>query len=326
MTSTSEQLLRSLPLFAGFEPAGLSGPGLSGLVALCNLEPGEQLWRQGEYGDALYVVETGSLEVASRLPGRRELTLATVGPGDVLGELALLDGGLRTAGVRALEPTRLLRVGRAEFHALVVSRNPWARLLRRRLTEITCARLLQRHRTLASTLPGMPVPAVPMRGEGSRPPDHEYLIWLPFFHGYRPTDLEPLLARASVERVRRGAVLISEGEVPAALFVTLNGAVEEVIRRDGGSIRVALAGPGHGFGYASLIAGGAATATAIARERSVILAIEPAELERQLTGDLFAAAVERDVVGALRQAERPQARLAASAQLQPHDRRAPSSI
>jgi CRP/FNR family transcriptional regulator, cyclic AMP receptor protein len=321
VTSTSEQLLRSLPLFAGLEPAGLSG-----LVAIRDLEPGEQLWQQGEYGDALYVVETGSLEVASRLPGRRELTLATVGPGDVLGELALLDGGLRTAGVRALEPTRLLRIGRAEFHALVVSRNPCAGLLRTRLTEIACARLLQRHRTLASTLPGTPVPAVPMRGEGSPPPDHDYLIWLPFFHGYRATDLEQLLARGSVERVRRGSVLVSEGECAAALFLTLNGAVEEVIRRHGGSIRVALAGPGRGFGYASLIAGGAATATAIARERSVILAIESADLERQLTGDPFAAAVERDIVGALRQAERPQARLAASAQPQSHDGKAPSSI
>jgi CRP-like cAMP-binding protein len=321
VTSTSEQLLRSLPLFAGLEPAGLGG-----LVAACNLETGEQLWQQGESGDALYVVETGSLEVARRLPGRRELTLATVGPGDVLGELALLDSGPRTAGVRALEPARLLRIGRAEFHALVVSRNPWARLLRRRLTEIACARLLQRHRTLASTLQGTPVPAVPLRGEDSSTPDHGYLIWLPFFRGYRATDLEQLLARASVERVPRGTVLISEGEVAAALFVTLNGAVEEVIRRDGGSIRVALAGPGHGFGYASLIAGGVATATAIARERSVILAIESAELERQLTGDPFAAAVERDVVGALLQAERPQARLAASAQLQSHDGRAPASM
>jgi CRP/FNR family transcriptional regulator, cyclic AMP receptor protein len=305
--STSEELLRSLPLFDGVEPAGLSS-----LIEVCSLKTGEQLWRQGEQGDALYVVAAGSLEVASRLPGRRELTLATVGPGDVLGELALLDDGLRTAGVRALEPARLLRIGRAEFHALVVSGNPSARLLRRRLIEIACARLLQRHRTLASALPGTPVPAVPTRGEAGASPDHGYLIWLPFFRGHRAADLERLLGRASVERVPRGTVLISEGGVAPALFVTLNGAVEEVIRRDGGSIRVALAGPGRGFGYASLIAGGVATATATARERSVILAVESAALERQLAQDPFTTAVARDVVGALRQAERPQARLAAS--------------
>jgi CRP-like cAMP-binding protein len=307
VTSTSEQLLGSLPLFTGLEPGDLGG-----LLAACDLETGEQLWRQGEHGDALYVVETGSLEVAARLPGRREVTLATVGPGDVVGELALLDSGPRTGGVRALEPTRLLRLGGGEFRALVGSRNRSARLLRRRLTEIASARLLQRHRTLASTLSGASAHATATRGENAVTPDHAYLRWLPFFREYRAADLERLLARASVERVARGAVLVSEGEAASALFLTLNGAVEEVIRRDGGSIRVALAGPGRGFGYAGLIAGGAATATATARERSVVLAIEPAELERQLADDPFAGAIERDVVGALRQAERPQARFAAA--------------
>jgi CRP-like cAMP-binding protein len=307
VTSTSEQLLGSLPLFAGLEPGELDG-----LLAACELATGEQLWQQEDRGDALYVVETGSLEVAGRLPGRRELTLATVGPGDVVGELALLDGGTRTAGVRALEPTRLLRLGRVEFQALVVSRHPTARLLRRRLTEIACARLLQRHRTLASTLRGAAGQAVPQRGERVAPPGHAYLRRLPFFREYRARDLEQLLARASVERVPRGDVLVSEGEAATTLFLTLNGAVEEVIRRNGGSIRVGLAGPGRGFGYACLSAGAAVTATATARERSVILAIESAEAERQLTEDPFAGAVERDVVGALRQAERPQARLAAA--------------
>jgi CRP-like cAMP-binding protein len=307
VTSTSERLLGSLPLFAGLETAELGG-----LLAARDLDAGEQLWRQGDHGDALFVVETGSLEVAGRLPGRRELSLATIGPGEVVGEFALLDSGVRTAGVRALQPTRLLRLGRVEFRALVVSGNPSARLLRRRLIEIACARLLQRHRALASTLPGAPAHAVPTRGERGASPDRAYLRRLPFFREFAWAELEQLLACASVERVPRAAVLVSEGEEATALFLTLNGAVEEVIRRDGGSIRVALAGPGRGFGYASLIAGGASTATATVRERSVVLAIEPADLERQLTGDPFARAVERDVVAALQQSERPQARLAAT--------------
>lgn len=50
-----------------------------------------------------------------------------------------------------------------------------------------------------------------------------------------------------------GTVLVAEGGRPRALFVTLNGAVEEAIRRGVRAIRVALAGPGRGFGYASLL-------------------------------------------------------------------------
>ena len=95
-----------------------------------------------------------------------------------------------------------------------------------------------------------------MRGETAQPPDRAYLLRLPFFRDFGANELDELLARASVERVAPGAVLVAEGERPRALFVTLNGAVEEVIRRDGGAIRVALAGPGRGFGYAGLIAGG----------------------------------------------------------------------
>ena len=141
-----------------------------------------------------------------------------------------------------------------------------------------------------------------------RPPAQGYLRRLPFFRHYDAEEVDDLLRRASFERVDPRALLVAEGERPRALFVTVNGAVEEVIRRDGGAIRVALAGPGRAFGYTGSIAGGTATASAAARERSVVLVVDPDEL----ASDAFASAIGRDVVVALRQAERPQARLAAT--------------
>ncbi|MGH3104384.1 MAG: cyclic nucleotide-binding domain-containing protein [Gaiellaceae bacterium] len=305
MTSTSERLLRQLPLFAGVELGELAG-----VLSAADLAAGEELWRQGQPADALYVVETGTVVVAARLPGGREVELATLGPGEVLGELALLDGGLRSATVRSLEPTRVLRLGGAEFHALVGGRDEGARALRRRLAELACARLRERHRALAASLTGELAAVTAARGQAAQPPERAYLLGLPFFREYEGDALDELLAHASVERVAPGAVLVAEGDRPRALFDTLNGAVEEAIRRAGSAIRVALAGPGRGFGYAGLIAGGAATATAAARERAIVLAVEPGELEGLLANDSFAAAITRDVVRAVRQAERPQARLA----------------
>jgi CRP-like cAMP-binding protein len=299
VTSTSELLLRALPLFAGLPLRDLP-------IGATELAAGEQLWRQGDAGDALYVVEKGRLTVAARLPGGRESLLATLGPREVLGELALLDGGVRTASVRALEPARLLRLGTAEFQSLLLGRDESARALRRRLIELACSRLRERHRALAATLRGAPAEATGARGEITRPPAHAYLRRLPFFLRYGDDELDELLRRADVERVAPGTVLVPEGERSRALFVTLNGAVEQVIRRERGAIRVALAGPGRAFGYASVIARGGATASAAARERSLVLVADPAELERRE----FAAAIGRDVVDALRQAERPQARLA----------------
>jgi CRP/FNR family transcriptional regulator, cyclic AMP receptor protein len=309
VTSTSDRLLRELPLLAGVELGELAD-----VVGRRELAAGEELWRQGQEADALYVVETGTVVVAARLPGSREVELATLGPREVLGELALLGHGAHTATVRALEPTRVLRLGCAEFRALVSRRDQGARALRRRLTALACARLCARHHALAATLPGSPTAGSGTCGEPAELPDRAYLSGLPFFRHFEADERDELLARAVVEGVARGALLVAEGELSRGLFVTLNGAIEEAIRREGAAIRVALAGPGRAFGYAGLVAsGGAATATATARERSVVLVVERGEVEDLLATEGFEAAIERDIVTALRQAERPQARLAATA-------------
>jgi CRP-like cAMP-binding protein len=296
------------------EPPLLAGPELAevreGLVAV-ELDAGDELLRQGQRADALYVVESGALLVAARLPGAREVELARLGAGDVLGELALLDGGARTANVRALEPTRLLRLARAEFLTLVHSRDAGARALRRRLTELACRRLGARHRALAASLPGAGGGVEPAAGEPAELPSLGYVRRLPFFRGLEPEELDRVLARARVQRFAPEQVVVAEGTPSRGLFVTLNGAVDEALRRGGSAIRVALAGPGRGFGYAALLAGGDASASAAARERSVVLLLEPGAVEKLLALDGFAGALERDVVAAVRQAERPQARLAA---------------
>lgn len=107
-------------------------------------------------------------------------------------------------------------------------------------------------------------------------------------------------------------MLVAEGKRSPGLLVTLNGAVEEAIRRDTNAIRTALLGPGRAFGHAGLLAGHTATADAVARERSVVLVVEADQLERELTDDAFATAIEEQTVAGLRQAQRPQARLAAT--------------
>jgi CRP-like cAMP-binding protein len=206
---------------------------------------------------------------------------------------------------------RLMSLGREDFRAVVRSRDRGARELRRRLIALACSRLRERHRALAATLEGGPLQAMPGRREPTGPPDPAYLLRLPFFRHFSRRDLDDLLGRASVEQVRVRDLLLAEGERSPGLFVTLHGTVEEVIRRDGHAIRIALLGPGRGFGYASLIDGGHATATAAARERSVVFVIAADEFEHQLQHDSFASAIESDIVGALRHAARPQARLAA---------------
>jgi CRP-like cAMP-binding protein/RsiW-degrading membrane proteinase PrsW (M82 family) len=75
---------------------------------------GEAIVRQGDIGDCLYVITSGTVEVTS---DRRHI--ARLGEGDAFGEVAVLSRSTRTATVRALESTGLLVLRRATFEAVV---------------------------------------------------------------------------------------------------------------------------------------------------------------------------------------------------------------
>jgi CRP-like cAMP-binding protein len=93
----------------------LSEDARNALVArgtIVSLESGERLFAKNDAGDALFVVLAGELEVGVATAGGREVHFASVGTGDVLGEIASLDGGGRSADVTAHTRCRLLRIGR----------------------------------------------------------------------------------------------------------------------------------------------------------------------------------------------------------------------
>jgi CRP-like cAMP-binding protein len=112
-------------------------------------------------------------------------------------------------------------------------------------------------------------------------------------------------------------LLLREGAHPDVAYVTLNGAVEEALGRGQRRIRIRLAGPGRAVGYVGLVDGRPSPVTVATRERALLLAVPRAAFADLFEGATalsfaFVEAVERDLVTALRQAERPQARLAAS--------------
>ena len=80
------------------------------------LQPGEVLFRQGDDVDGLFVVTHGRLAICLDETG--SLVLEEVGPRGVVGEIAVLVGGKRTATARAAERTRVLGLGRAQLESL----------------------------------------------------------------------------------------------------------------------------------------------------------------------------------------------------------------
>ncbi|PKP98263.1 MAG: Crp/Fnr family transcriptional regulator [Alphaproteobacteria bacterium HGW-Alphaproteobacteria-13] len=94
---------------------------------------GKELLAQGEAGDSLLILTEGSARVSILTAGGREIVLAYAEPGAVLGEIALLDGGERTASVTATSAGSALQLGRNALQDFAASHPEFAWSLMRQL-------------------------------------------------------------------------------------------------------------------------------------------------------------------------------------------------
>ena len=108
----SADALRVIPLFKACSDRSIEI--ISGIVRDESFPEGSVLVREGEPGESLIVIKRGSATVDQA--GR---TLRTLGAGDFLGEISLIDGGPRTATVTADEPIEALVIDRAGFARLM---------------------------------------------------------------------------------------------------------------------------------------------------------------------------------------------------------------
>jgi CRP-like cAMP-binding protein len=84
-----------------------------------DLARGAVLAQAGDPGDAMFVILEGEIEVRTVSPDGREVRLAALGPGAVVGEMAVLDGGERSADMIAARRCRLWRIAREALHDLL---------------------------------------------------------------------------------------------------------------------------------------------------------------------------------------------------------------
>ena len=112
-------LLRRVPLFAELSEEDLDD--VTGSAEPLELAPGDLLAAEGEPGDAVFVVMTGELQVVKR-SRTTDVPIAVLGPGEIVGEMAIFESQPRNASVRALVPTRVIRIGRDEILAILRTR------------------------------------------------------------------------------------------------------------------------------------------------------------------------------------------------------------
>ena len=130
--SQRQDLLKRVPLLRAL-PADLRET-LARSLEERNCAPGEQIFQRGEPGDRMYLVLEGAVEISLPAEPRTErIVLGRLLTGDYFGELALLDGGSRTAGASAVGPTRLLALSQAAFLGSVLASGDASTLVIREL-------------------------------------------------------------------------------------------------------------------------------------------------------------------------------------------------
>lgn len=100
-----------------------------------SFQKGDYIFRQEESGKHLFLVQNGLVKIFFTAPGRRRKTVALLKTGDFFGEMALLDGKVRSANAMALKPSRVLVIHKKDFRALLSKDHDLMFLVLRTLSE-----------------------------------------------------------------------------------------------------------------------------------------------------------------------------------------------
>jgi CRP-like cAMP-binding protein len=236
----ARRALGQTPLFAGLPMEQLEA--LIEHMEVLSLPVGTVVFREGDPGDALFIVSEGEVSLGSEGPPRVEMS--RVGPGGFFGEVSLITEGPRTATVTTVAPTELIKIDRMAMSQVIGEHPDVLRVVLRFVRD----RLIER---LARTSP--------------------------LFRPFEEDERIELTERFRFLEIDRGATILMPGQRSDGLYIVLAGRVE-VQRGDG--TRVAL-GPGDLLGETSLLTGERITNPVVASTKCLALCL-PAEEFREL--------------------------------------------
>ncbi|HEY2964449.1 MAG TPA: DUF1003 domain-containing protein [Pyrinomonadaceae bacterium] len=111
------EALRSVPLFASLDDD--AARDLRNLLSEKTATQNTRLFRQGDTGDAMYLIESGRVRISIRAEDKQEVTLAELAQGDFFGEMSIIDGRQRSADAQVIEDSRLAVLSRDAFLSFV---------------------------------------------------------------------------------------------------------------------------------------------------------------------------------------------------------------
>lgn len=128
-------VLKQNPMFRGLPDSLLTT--VSGLCTNQHYDTGKVVFAQGEPGNLLFGVISGRIRISTHSANGQELYLNVIEPGEIVGEIAFLDGGTRTATGHAAQPSTCFMIQRTPFMKLL-EREPQLTV---HLLELVCQRV-----------------------------------------------------------------------------------------------------------------------------------------------------------------------------------------
>ncbi|MEK6540193.1 MAG: cyclic nucleotide-binding domain-containing protein, partial [Deltaproteobacteria bacterium] len=193
---------------------------LIGKVRYQTVSQGEFVFKEGDSGDSIYIINSGEVEIISRDRRGNDVALATLKEGDFFGEFGFFSNARREASVRAKSPVSLLEIVKKDI-----------------------ADIIERHRRVAGVIFDFYKERVVDR----------LMALSPVFEPLTPGDRKVILARLTSSKYESGATIVRQGDIGDTMYLIKEGKVRvwlnDLLK---GNIEVTTLGEGDFFGEIAL--------------------------------------------------------------------------
>ncbi len=285
MKSFTEFLLK-VPMFKGLDHGVLSEVDL--VAKPIQAAAGDYLFRQGQASDGMYLIERGRIAIEVRTPGDQVLQVAEVSHCEVLGEMALMDDGVRSASARVIEDTTGYYFSRQRYDMLKTDLRPAGIALSSRLTKgvgNSCGALMDgitgQNRAASEIRMNLDL-IEKYKISDAWPCDHSVLRQFAAFAEFRDEEITTLIDSLDRIKIPAGVTLFSMGDPPDGMYIVLRGALRLGISSPQSNVQFNIHGPGSMAGYIEVFEGRNRAADLVSRETAELAYLPAAQFSEMI--------------------------------------------